>query len=99
MNKFKLGDDVYLEFKVLLGKTPATIIDTRGGLYRNDEYLCEFPCKSSGGKVSGLIQGGTIKSVGDYITKFKVHLADMGTREHAIPFRITKSVLGKKRIV
>ena len=99
MQEFKLGSDVYLEFLVKVNKKPAMIMSTAGKLYHKDEYVCGFHARYSGGGVSGIIEGEAFTAIGDYVAKFDVFIGGMGKSEHAIPFKITKSVLGKKRIV
>jgi len=97
MLSFNLGSDVYLEFTVKVNNARALISSVSGEVYRDGEYLRTFVASNSGNTVSGVIVGGTFSSTGDYVAKFKVGLDSMGTREHAIPFRIKRSVLGKKR--
>jgi len=98
MVSFTLGSDVYLEFIVKVNKKRAMVVSTVGSLYRNNgEYLREFTTRHDGGKVSGAIDGKTFGAVGEYKAEFDVFIAGMGKREHAIPFKITESVLGKKR--
>lgn len=97
MVSFKLGNDVYLEFNVKINRAPAIISSVSAELYRDGEYLRTFVAKSEKSRVSGLIVGGTFSTTGDYVAKFRVGLDSMGVKEHAVPFRITKSVLGKKR--
>jgi len=99
MDSWSMGSDVYLEFKVKVGNRQAHISGIKGELYRGDEYVRDFAATSlDNGKVSGLIQGDTFHSIGDYKAKFEVSIQGMGKHEYAIPFLITKSVLGKKRI-
>lgn len=98
MDSWSLGSDVYLEFTVKVGKRPALITNTTGELYRNDDYMREFTSRHSGYRVSGLIDSKKFSTVGDYIAKFNVFLDGMGKHEHAIKFKITQSVLGKKRL-
>lgn len=98
MVSFTLGSDVYLEFVVKVNRKPAMVVSTTGSLYRkNGEYLREFTTRHVGGKVSGAIDGKTFSTVGEFKAEFDVFIAGMGKREHAIPFTITPSVLGKKR--
>jgi len=97
MISFKLGNDVYLEFNVKINKAPAIISSVSGELYRDGEYLRTFVARNEKSRVSGLIVGGTFSTTGEYVAKFRVGLDSMGVKEHAVPFRITKSVLGKKR--
>ena len=97
MESFNLGSDVYLEFTVRVDKRPALITNTTGTLYRNDEYVHFFSTRHLGGRVSGIIESQKFSTIGDFIAKFEVYLDGMGKREHAIPFKIIKSVLGKKR--
>ena len=99
MESFNLGSDVYLEFTVKVDNKPASITNTTGALYRNGEYVRDFTTRHVGGKVSGVIASDTFSTIGDYMAKFDVFLAGMGKREHAVPFKIIKSVLGKKRVV
>lgn len=97
MEKFKLGNDVYLVFKVMVNKSPAIISSVNGKLYRGGDFLANFMVSNSQNTVSGVIPEDTFHSVGDYIALFEVGISSMGMREHAIPFKITKSVLGKRR--
>lgn len=98
IQEFTLGSDVYLPFTVTVNKRPALITNTTGELYHNEDYMRNFTTRHSGCKVSGLIDGKTFKTVGDYIAKFNVFLDAMGKHEYAIKFKITQSVLGKKRL-
>jgi len=97
MDKFKLGSDVFLEFKVKVGKRPALINDATGQIYRGDKYIRDFATSVKKNTVSGIIDNSVFSSVGDYNAKFTVHLQAMGNHEYNIPFQITESVLGKKR--
>jgi len=97
MASFTLGSDVYLEFKVKVSKRAALIVSASGELYHNDSFLRDFPAQYLGSKVTSLIDGKAFTTVGDYVAKFSVNLDGMGKHEHAIPFKITKSVLGRKR--
>ena len=97
MLNFKLGNDVYLEFNVKINKAPALISSVSGELYREAEFLRTFVARNEKSRVSGLIVGGTFSTTGEYVAKFRVGLDSMGIKEHAVHFRITKSVLGKKR--
>jgi len=97
MISFNLGSDVYLEFKVKVNKGVALISGVSGELYRGGEYLFPFAARHSGNTVSCVIIGKSFTTIGDYEAKFKVGLDTMGMREHAVPFKMTESVLGKKR--
>ena len=99
MSSFTLGSDVYLEFKVKVNGRNALISSVSGELYRDDQYLFPFGARHSGNTISCVIIGKSFTIIGDYEAKFKVGLDTMGIREHAIPFKITESVLGKKRAV
>jgi len=93
-----LGEDVRPSFRVRIRKQPIIPIHCSGEVYKGEKYIGPFPTVISGNKVSGLIGAVSIKSIGDYIAKFIVITEEQGKLEHAIPFRITKSVLGKKRV-
>lgn len=97
MQSFKLGSDVYLEFVVTVNSKPATIVRVTGELYRKDTWVQNFTVYHLGPKVKGNIPDDVFHSIGEYNAKFNVTLDNMGTQEYAIPFKITKSVLGKKR--
>jgi len=99
VDSFNLGSDVYLEFTVKVNQRPALITNVSGELYRDGAHLGNFACSHFGSKVSSVIVGNTFTTIGDYVAKFIVGLDSMGMREHAIPFKIIKSVLGKKRAV
>lgn len=99
MESFNLGSDVYLEFTVKVNKRPALITYVSGELYRSGEYLRDFTVRHSGSKVSCAIDNTTFSTIGDYVAVFNVALHGMGMREHAIPFKIKPSVLGKKRAI
>ena len=97
MKSFKLGNDVYLEFVVKVNRRPALIIQVSGELYRNGEYLRPFTATNSGSRVSGIIKSDAFTTIGDYDAKFGVSIDGMGKKEYAMPFKITESVLGKRR--
>lgn len=99
MASFTLGSDVYLEFQVKVAGKLARINSTSGELYHGDKFMREFVTRNTDGKVSGQIDGKTFSTIGDYVAKFNVFLSGRGKEEHAIPFKITKSVLGKKRVI
>ena len=99
MKSWTLGSDPYFAFTVKVGNLHAIINNTMGELYHQDgSYIRDFVSRHSGSKVSGTIDGKAFSTVGSYIAKFNVILSDMGKQEYAIPFRITKSVLGKKAV-
>lgn len=97
MDKFKLGSDVFLEFKVKVGKRPALINSADGELYKGDNYIRDFATSVKKNTVSGIIDNSVFTRVGEYNAKFTVHLQGMGKQEYNIPFEIIKSVLGKAR--
>lgn len=97
MREFKLGSDVYLEFVVKVNKQPAMITSVAGKLYHDGEYVRDFPARLKGKGVSGIIEGDAFTTIGDYNARFDVFIGGMGKQEHAIPFKIIKSVLGKRR--
>ena len=99
MISFNLGSDVYLESKVKVNKAPALISGVSGEVHRDGRYLFPFAARYSGNTISCVIIGTSFTTIGDYEAKFQVSLDTMGMREHSIPFKITKSVLGKKRQV
>jgi fructose 1,6-bisphosphatase len=97
MDKFKLGSDVYLEFKVTVGKHRALINSVIGEVHKGDKYLRDFATSVKKNTVSGIIDNSVFTRAGNYNALFTVHLQGMGKQEYNIPFEITKSVFGKAR--
>jgi len=98
----KLGSDIYLYFLVeviipKVGRRPAAIQSAAVEIYKSDKVVTNLYATIRGNKISVTVPLDAIKSTGDYIAVFTYELVDMGTQTHAIPFRITKSVLGKQR--
>lgn len=97
MDSYPLGSDVPLQFRVKVRGQSAKISHTTGELYRGDTFLRKFTTTHVGNRVVGVIDHRSFSTVGDYTAKFNVFLTGMGKREWAIDFKITESVLGKKR--
>ena len=94
-----LGNDIYLSFVVKVSGRPAMLQDAMAKILRNEKAITEVRASVKRNRVSVVIPSDEIKSTGDYTALFDVNLVDMGKQEHAIPFRVTKSALGKKRII
>ena len=95
MASFTLGSDVYLEFKAKVNGKKAIVSSVTGDLYHEINFMRPFSARNTGNVVSGLIGGETFTKTGEYIAKFRVGINGMGIVEHAITFKIKKSVLGK----
>jgi len=93
-----LGNDVYLTFSVKVGKERALINSAKIRVLKNDREIATATTLIKANRVSAVIPKNTINTVGDYMAVFNYNLVDMGEQEYAIPFRITESVLGKKRV-
>ena len=98
MRSWPLGSDVPLSFSVKVSGRQALLRDATAKIYKNDKEITEIMATIRRNRVSTVIPSSAIKTTGDYVAIFDVNLADMGKQEHPVPFKITKSPLGKKRI-
>lgn len=93
-----LGNDIYLSFLVKVRGRQAIIDNARVEVLKNEKSITQMNAEIRRNRVSVVIPSAEIKSTGDYIALFDVFLEDMGKEQHDIPFMITESPLGKKRI-
>ena len=94
----KLGSSPYISFLVKVGGKPASIQSARAEIQKNDKPIINLNATIKRNRVSIVVPSSAITSIGDYMAVFDVQLEDMGSEPYAVPFKITKSPLGKKRI-
>jgi len=92
-----LGSDVPISVKVTVDNKPALIDSASAKIYKNDKIVTFVNGSVRNGRVSVLVPFDVIKTIGDYVAVFDVYLTDMGKEVQEVPFKITKSPLGKKR--